>query len=296
VYSGDAGEEQLWENWFGFEEEFLINQEGDRVWFHFNKFDYFELPGSKERQAAFMEQRRLRAVKDSIRQEELKIRNTRDSIRWEYKRAEAQQLFRQQRDESPITGKEKAYIQPVIQKWLDFYSIDLSQARQAGVIEGICITCQRDSTDDPYYWKFGPKDDSRSLVQMSYSPNKQRYVDMMIDIEIRDDMWYDTGMYDVDQQLYLVDRRKKIKNCLVYNGPSVRVEDIFWKGNDVFIMVGFSYFDVLLFRIDVYDIPARTHKTYEVLFEGDPKTLQDLFGSYHNEVYLPSRGIVPYKQ
>ncbi len=266
-----------WESW---RHDIGFSTEDNRL--YWTKFDWYDLPRPIDKKAARQEEQRVRAVRDSIRREN------------ECERA--RQLFCEQRTESPITNQEVAYIQPIIQTWLDFYSIDLSRARQASVIEGACFTCPHDSAEDPYYWEFGSEDDSPSLVQMSYSPNKQRYVDMMLPVEMRDGVWYDTGDYDVDQQLYLVDRRQRTKNSLVYNGPSVGVEDIFWKGNDVFIMVGFSYNNVLLFQIDVYDIPGGTHKTYEALFEGDSKTRYDLFGSYHNEVYLSSRGIVPYKQ
>ena len=296
--SGYAGGETVLRDYFGFEEDRPVRDRDrpGRIWFHFTKSDYFELPRPYDREAADAEKRRQKAIERTTRQEERRLRATADSIRWENERAEARDLFYRQRAESPITVEQVAYLQPIIRKWLDFYNIDLMQARQVEVIEDVCVTCPSDPAEDPYYWEFGPGDDSPSLVQMSYSPNRSRYVDMMISIELRDGVPHDTGEYDVDQSVYFVDRKLKRKNHLVWNGSSERVEDIFWQGNDVFVLVGFSYYNVLLFQIDVYDIPARTHKTYEALFEGDPETLQDIFGSYSNEMYLSSRGIVPYKQ
>lgn len=295
--SGYAGGKTVLRDYFGFQEDIPVkdSDRSGRIWFHFTKTDYFELPRPYDRDAANVEKRRQKAIKKAARQANLRVKAIADSIRFENKCAEVRQLFNKQRAESPITEQEIAYLRPIMQKWLDFYDIDLSQARRANLVEGTCIICPRDPEEDLYYCEFGFEDDSPSFVQMSYSPNKQRYVDMLIDVEMRDGVWHDIGNYDIDQSVYFIDRNLKLKNHLIWNGSSRRIEDIFWKNDDVFVTVGFSYFNVLLFQIDVYDLSARIQKTYEVLFEGNPRMLQNLFGSYHNEVYLPSRGIVPYR-
>lgn len=280
---------------FGFEEErpALSLAEGGRMWFMSSRNDRrYELPRPRDRRAAERAWARQKAVEDSIRREERRIRAIADSIRWKEARREAIRRFYER---PPIVSEEAARLEPVIRTWLDFYGIDLSRARKAGESTGRCFNCPSDPAEDIYYSDFGPKDDSPSLVQVSYSPDRQRYVDMLIEIEMRDGVPHDTGMYDVDQAVRLVDRREKINNLLVFNGSSDRIQDAFWKGNDVFVTVGFSRYDVVMFHIVVYDIPGGTLKAYEVVYEGDPEALGDLFTDYANEVYLPSRGIVPYR-
>lgn len=49
-----------------------------------------------------------------------------------------------------------------------------------------------------------------------------------------------------------------------------------------------------MFGIDVYDIPGKTHKIYDVVYDGMPEHLGDLYTDYLHDVYLSSRGIVPY--
>ncbi len=266
-----------------------------RVYWGLDTLKWFDLPRPIDvegvRKAALQKRERQDAIRDSIWREEMRQREMDDSIRRERRRVEVRQQFREQQAKSPIPAEDVAWLEPVIRPWLDFYDIDLAQAMQLGVTKGGCVNCLREPADgEAYYYEFNPEDDTPSLVAMSYSPNRQRYVDLSICVEKDENgVWHDTGMYDVDQAVFLVDRRRKTKNLLIYNGSDGHVQDVFWKGNDVFVMVSATVWDVEMFHIEVYDIPGRTRKTYEAM--PDSYTQR----SYTNNVYLPSRRIVPYE-
>lgn len=265
--SGYAGGKTLMSNYFGFDEC------GDKIRFHFTKPDYFELPRLIDKKA--------------IEQREREERTVRDSIRWEREKEQTKEKFNQLQ---LITQEEVEYIAPVIKEWTDYFQIDLAQARFIKT-RTPCFNCPPD-TANPYYWDFAPEDNSPSLIQMSYSPNKQLYVDMIIAIDTIDGNYYDLGEYDIDQAVYLVDRRQRHKNLLFFNGSSTGVNDTFWKNNNVFITVGTTimYKNLNKYLIHVFDIKKRTIREYEVLTDKHP----DIdFGSYHGNKYLKERGIIP---
>jgi hypothetical protein len=191
-------------------------------------------------------------------------------------------------------GQEAERLRGAIQSWLDFYDADLSQARLVEETDGECYTCPSDWEEDPYFEEFTLVHDSPSLPQMSYSPDRQRYVDLTIDVELRDGVWHDTGRWGADQTVFLVDREARALNLIFAPKTFDRVDDIFWLSDDVFVMVGTSTYDAPTLQITVYDLRGGTTKRYEIPFGGTPKTLRERFGSYYEKIYLPSRGIVPH--
>jgi hypothetical protein len=265
LYSGYAGGKTLLRDYFGFDEE--CDQ------FHLTKPDYIKLPRPIDKKAIKQQQRREKAVSDSIC--------------WVHEEKQAKTEFYRL---APINHDEFAYIQPVIKKWADYYKIDLSQARFIRM-DSTCFNCPPDLDKIGIYRReFKPEDDSPQRIEVSYSPNKQRYVDIGVICEIVDGKHYDTGLYDDSQEVYLIDRKLKHQNILFYNGVSNRIHDIFWKTNDVFITVGIDmlYNTLNKYVISVFDLRKQTKKQYELLTDKNPYIE---FGSYHEE-YLKNRGII----
>ena len=265
LYSGYAGGKTVLRDYFGFDEEY------DQ--FHITKPDYIKLPRPIDKKAIEQKQKREKAAKDSTRwaQEE-------KQIRIEFYRL------------TPINDEEIRYIQPVIKKWTDFYDLDLSHARFIKM-DSSCFNCPPDPGKIGIYNReFKPADDSPSRIEMSYSPDKKRYVDIGVICEVTDGKYYDTGLYDDSQEVYLVDRKLKHQNILFYNGISTRVQDVFWKTDNVFITVGIDMLYITLdkYFIYVFDLKKQTKKQYELLFNKNPNVEH---GSY-SEAYLKDHGII----
>ena len=266
LYSRHVGGKTVLRDYFGLDEE-----EGR---FYFSKTDYYKLPRPIDKKAINQEKRRKKAINDSIR--------------WAREEERIKEEFYKL---TPVEQEEIAYIQPVIKKWTDHYEIDLSQARFIKM-DSTCFNCSPDLDKiGIYYREFTHKDDSPLRIEMSYSPNKQRYVDIGILCEVVDGKHYDTGLYDDSQEVYLIDRKKKHQNILFYNGISTRVHDVFWKNNDVFITVGtdMSYNTLSKYMIYVFDLNKQTKKQYELITDKNPGIE---FGHYSDE-YLKERGILP---
>ncbi|MDR1864882.1 MAG: hypothetical protein LBR08_04850, partial [Bacteroidales bacterium] len=91
-----------------------------------------------------------------------------DSARWAREKREETALFY---SFPPIAPEEVSAFQPVIRKWLDYYQIDLSQARLVQR-DTTCFNCPPD-TSSLYHLEFDEEDMSTANISRDYSPNSQ---------------------------------------------------------------------------------------------------------------------------
>ena len=217
-----------------------------------------------------------RILQEHIRQE----RAVMDSIN--KKHNEKIELFLQH---TVISQEDIDYIQPVIKRWTDYYDIELLQAR----LISIDSTYFNRSPDISHihYRDFTQEYDSPSRIEMSYSPDKQRYVDIGVVPELIDGKYYDKAFYNGFQEVCLIDRKQKQINTLFDSEGKLKVHDALWKDNDVFITVGFEYSELYKYQICIFDITKQTIKRYEIL---DKDYTYDNFSSYRY-IYIKERGI-----
>ena len=207
----------------------------------------------------------------------------------EQEHRDTMRLFEKQKRQSEfysrpsVSAEEIAMIAPVIKKWTDFYNIDFAQARLTSDVRS--FDCP------PYCREFTPKCDTDKRIDVDYSPDKQRYVDLGISdgtyYNEEDKKYYFTG-WDDCQEIYLTDRKQKHQNMIIWLGVSSLAEAVFWKSNDIFMVVGYdlNYNDILLRFVYVFDIKKQTKNRYEITTEIDGD-----YDRYMNEVYLKEKEI-----
>jgi hypothetical protein len=183
-----------------------------------------------------------------------------------------------------VSAEEIAEIAPIIKKWTDFYKIDFAKAKRVSV-DSVCITCPSD-TESIYYREFGENENTDKRIDVDYSPNKQRYVDlgMFYGYKKREDGKYDFWGWDDSQEIYLIDREQKIQNLVLWLGSSPIAEAVFWKSNDIFMIVGYN--QLVRHFVYVYDMAKKTISYYEII------SSKEKYQGYMNKVYWKEKGII----
>ncbi|MDR2914099.1 MAG: hypothetical protein LBV74_04600 [Tannerella sp.] len=173
------------------------------------------------------------------------------------------------------------HIQPVIQKWADFHKVDLSQVR--------CYFDGTISSDDYRYSECTPERNSRDLVEMIYSPDKQHYIDIGIRYKIVNGKKYvDDDQADSWQEVSYTNLKLKKLIVLSNFSSSGGADAVFWKNSDTFIVLGCIYDNAYNYHfIDIYTILNRDIKLYrcKIIMEGKG------YGSYLNKVIMKEKGI-----
>ncbi|NDV60088.1 WG repeat-containing protein [Bacteroides sp. 519] len=183
----------------------------------------------------------------------------------------------------PVSAKEVARIAPIIKKWTDFYKLDFAKARLIEHNDNACIKCPSSiDTDGINYREFEKELDTNKRIDVDYSPNKQWYVDLGIMYEEIEGKRYFIG-WDDCQSVYLIDRKRKHQNMIMWNGASGLAEGVFWKSNDLFAVVGYDH-DCRF--INVFDIANETISYYQIILK------EDNAGGYMNGIYLKEKGII----
>jgi hypothetical protein len=186
-----------------------------------------------------------------------------------------------------VSAEEIAMITPVIKKWTNFYNIDFAQARLVNRSENVCFNAPPDTTSS-YYREFTKKEDTDKRIDVDYSPDKQRYVDLGIIYDERDGKRYCFG-WDDCQEIYLVDRKQKHQNMILWFGTTQFAEAVFWQSNNVFMITGYCDFDYFYGHfIDVFDIAKQTTNRYAIFIPEENTE----FSGYMNKVYLKEKGIL----
>ena len=191
-------------------------------------------------------------------------------------------------DYSPVSDEEIALIAPVIKKWTDYVGVDFSQANFVSS-ESKCLNCKPDKGSQ-FYWAFSENDDSDNFRDFDYSPNKQRYIDLIYSYERNGNYYWQT--WQGVEAIYLTDRAKRTKNAILYTDNLKGMPDaVFWKSNDIFIIVGCENYtpEKTSFQVYVYvfDIAAQTVNYYEIAKE---LKLEDIY--YLEEVTLKEKNIL----
>lgn len=222
-----------------------------------------------------------------------------DSVCWEQIKEEFGKL--------PVITQEKLNdIQLFVKKWTNYYKIDFSQAK---FIKHSDADFNSKPERSACNWEeFSDKDDSPSLLGVTYSPDKQRYIDINISYETVKGVHYYTShaMWSID----LVDRKEKHQNhlfCEAPYHPISTLHDVFWVNKDVFIIAGtnnsYCSLDVpctkdlkhvgraslMVYAIYVFDINAKTITEYGLL---DANITDWSIDYSYFEEYLKERGIV----
>ena len=191
----------------------------------------------------------------------------------------------------PVSPEVVAAIAPVIKKWTKFYNIDFSQARLVDSSENVCFLCPPDTTS-LYYLEFLKKHDTEKRMDVDYSPDKQRYVDLGISVGIHydeDDKKYYFIGWDDCQAIYLTDRKQKQHDMILWFGTSTFAEAVFWKSNDVFMVTGYTDtgYDMGAHFVYVFDIKNQTINRYQIIITEENHKEE----GYMNAVYLKEKGI-----
>ena len=182
---------------------------------------------------------------------------------WKKREAECLQDFY----EKPwIDEPDIALLQPFIKQWLDFYQLDLHQARVISSGE-MPLDRKPDKGIVSYIGEYDlcshwEKNEDYNYYCFFYAPNKARYINYGYDCS------FDNGKFellrDVEQPVVFVDKKKKLLIQILYLGVSSAAQDVFWIDNDRFVIVGYNnYPDRSL--IWYFDIKKSLAKDYEIL-------------------------------
>ena len=229
----------------------------------------------------------VKAVEEQARKREMaisdSIRAIDDSIRWAREKKEAIESY----NRSPFISQEEVEnIQPVLEKWADFYDVDLSQLRIESVY-GFDPYSQ-----DPHsvsYRDFTDDDDVDTIMEVDYSPDKQRYVGLGLVYEYSDGKWIAWG--DDCQNICLIDRKARTHKEILFIGALGRAEAVYWKDNDTFIIVGYHMYSPPMRFVAVFDMKKSKQRWYEFMISEDRKSELKISG-YIEQVRLREKFMV----
>ena len=170
-----------------------------------------------------------------------------------------------------ISSEQVARIAPIIEKWIAFYDIDLSQARLTRHHEGVCFACPPHPYCEGIYFR---EYDSIYWGFLESSPNRRRSVDL-------------GGFGDSNMEIYFIDHELKHQFLIIFLGSGGRAEDVFWQSDDMFVVVG-HYCRNRRF-VKIYDIANQTISHYIIKYEERFE-----YPTYVWDVYFKERGIIVY--
>lgn len=161
--------------------------------------------------------------------------------------------------------REAAGLQPVLNKWLNFYGIDIRQFHL--VSQDTLITklfLKPDDTASLFYEPFDPKKQGKYTPQSrDYSPNHKRYINVLkasyVYQDEKDGKWVYHGSDDT-QQLRFVDVDRKLDIFMYQTGTNF-VDAAFWKNNDCFIIAMYDCWDES-YRLTIYDLSLLSFYQY----------------------------------
>lgn len=182
---------------------------------------------------------------------------------WKKREAEHLQDFY----ENPLINEQDiALLQPFIKQWLDFYHLDLRQARMIGSHE-MPLDRKPDKETVLYIGEYNicshwENNKDYNYYCFFYAPNKTRYINYGYDCSFDNEKF--ELLRDVEQPVVFVDKKKKLLIQILYLGISSAAQDVFWIDNDRFVLVGYnSYPDEFL--IWYFDIKKSLAKDYQML-------------------------------
>ena len=168
-------------------------------------------------------------------------------------------------EDSLIDEQDIALLHSFIKPWLDFYHIDLHEARLTRTEAHALINAGQDK-ESLYYHPFEAADDVDNDLGNLYSPDKMRYVNEYKGCEISDGKL--SFNMDDSQNINLTDRRLRHHTMILFLGSLEVSHDVFWKDNDVFAIVGYSEATLNEYYIYLFDIKNSLVKRYAILDNG----------------------------
>ena len=141
------------------------------------------------------------------------------------------------RNKSKISNATIDKIKPLIENWLDYYHLDITNFYTGNESSWLF--------DKNYYGihnqRFESATDDVYIPQMyDYSPSKQKYISFLnVDHDTQSDKYIFYGNDDC-QEIYLIDRKNKTKKIVLWFGTTQFLEAIFWLDEDHFIAVGYQ--------------------------------------------------------
>lgn len=259
------GEHPIKQDYFGFD------YEDNRL--YFEKGDWYNLTRP-------VDQKAIEKRQQEKRKEQLKMEDER-----------TEQKIREFQNLPLILEDDIEMIKPILKKWIDFYGVDLAQTRFVSK-DSVCLADTSPIKiyipDSIYHREYAPKQNTSERIEMFYSPNKQYYVDIGILCENINGKYYDNGDYDDSQAIYFTNRPLRQNHLLFYFGISTGIESVFWKNNDVFILVGKDFGEPAITNLFFYEynIPNQTRTHYSTLVP----SCNDK--NYRMEVVMKEKGII----
>lgn len=179
-------------------------------------------------------------------------------------------------------------IKPVINTWLNYYKLNISDFIYTGRSVLNLDDLRKDKTY-PYYGEFQDEDDVYNPVLNDYSPDKTKYVNLMASLYVNmgeDGKYHFTGSDD-SHQLGLFDRKNKSFIMVSFRGSRNFADAVFWMDNNTFIVTGYdSYSEVGYYSIEIYDLKKDSCQYFQLRKKYD--YTKDSYGV----VNMKSRGII----
>ena len=182
------------------------------------------------------------------------------------------------RDKTP---KVMAKIAPFIEKWTDFYNIDLVQAEFAGIRK------MMRSLSGKYYVELDKNVEKRGV----YSPNRQFYTAVrehyqFVFVEKSDEV----ELLKVGYLFYVFDNERECKVTAIdiSQFSEAKIEAAFWLSDNVLVVVGrdyhieFDWSSTLHHYIWIFDMEKQTETVYRIA----TRIENEHFGTFRGEGYL----------
>ncbi len=191
-----------------------------------------------------------------------------------------------------IDKKEMARMQPKIQKWLDFYKLDINKFGRPAPLTGQgdlpMVDTREVDTTSIYYRKFTEKDDLYLPRLHDYSPNKQQYINILssagVYLDTDNKLYYYGG--DDCQEVYLTDRKKKEKYLILWMGSFERAEAAFWIDNRTFVIAGYTLTDPFRYIIHIFGYKGKYYEYLQYEIDERPERY------YFEDVNLKERLVI----
>jgi len=167
-------------------------------------------------------------------------------------------------EQKQITADLAKKIQPVINKWLKYYAVDINNFL---LVNSHDIELNKVDTLNPsiYGHHFSNEDDIYDPLIFDYSPDKTKYIDLLGTTGVfkeEDGKYYYMGSDDC-QEIRLYDRKKRFNIMFSFKGISSFADAAFWVNNDMFILVGYNlYNDPGQYYMEVYNIRDNRYEGY----------------------------------
>lgn len=180
-------------------------------------------------------------------------------------------------------------IQPVLKDWLDFYEISLSHFTPIDTT-AIDWTDLKKNTFI-YFKKFTPEDEKFMPGLRSYSPDRNRFVDLIEGTkDLADDMIVSTQKWElesphVEQHIYLYNRIDSTSMLLAIKRKVNLIDNSYWIDNDRFVLSGVDRRQQQsMYYFDLYSIHEKVVMTFCL-----PDSTISEKDSYLIDILLPKR-------